>query len=106
MIDTRKTKVSRVYVETKEEIEGKSVTLSLFVGNAENEGFDACAGCLQEKITTLLSANGDSPQWKGITWHQETMTKKDGSGTYQKNVKTVKTTDEIAHELKEAKKRV
>lgn len=106
MIDTRKTKVSRVYVETKEEIEGKSVTLSLFLGNAENEGFDACAGCLQEKITTLLSANGDSPQWKGITWHQETMTKKDGSGTYQKNVKTVKTSDEIAHELKEAKKRV
>lgn len=104
MIDTRKTEVSRVYVERKEDIEGKTVTLSLFLGNSENEGFDACATCLQEKLLTVLSGNGDSPTWKGIQWHQETMTRKDGSGTYQKNVKTVKDIDEIALEIKESKK--
>lgn len=105
MIDTRKTDVSRVYVERKEDIEGKTVTLSLFLGNSENEGFDACANDLQEKILNLLSGNGENPVWKVITWNRETMTKKDGSGTYEKNVKTVKSVEEIRQEIKDSKKK-
>lgn len=105
MVDTRKVEVSRVYVERKEEIEGQNITLTLFVGSkAENEGIDVCEQCLQEKLLNLLSDNGESPVWKGVTWHQETMTKKDGSGTYTKNVKSVQTPDEIALKIKSSKK--
>ena len=105
MVDTRKVDVSRVYVERKEEIEGQTVTLTLFVGSkSENEGIDVCEQCLQEKLLNLLSDNGESPVWKGVTWHQETMTKKDGSGTYTKNVKSVQTPDEIALKIKSSKK--
>lgn len=105
MIDTRKVDVVRVYVEKKEEIEGQLVTLNLFVGSkSDNEGLDVCEPCLQEKVVNLLSGNGESPVWKGVQWHQEQMTKKDGSGTYTKNIKEVHTVDEIATQIKEKKR--
>lgn len=107
MVDTRKVDVSRMYVERKEEIEGKSVTLTLFVGDkTENEGVDVCATCLQEKVLTLLSGNGETPLWKGVSWHKVTMNKKDGSGTYEKNEKIVERVDEIKTRLQAEKKAV
>lgn len=106
-IDTRKTKMAKIYVEQKQEIEGKEMNLTLFVDkNAENEGIDVCANCLQEKIHNLLTATDNAPAWKGVTWHQETMAKKDGSGTYNKNVKTVSSVDEIAQQIKAEKQKV
>lgn len=105
MIDSDKVEMVRIFVEKKEQIEGETVTLQLFVGNkSENQGADVCAMCLNEKILSLLSDTGESPYWKQEHWHKETMTKKDGSGTYEKNVKTVRTPDEIALEIKEKKK--
>lgn len=103
MIDTNKTEIVRLFVDKKQDIEGKTITLSLFADNAENEGVDVCANCLQEKILTVLGASGINPAWKGVQWHQETMTKKDGSGTYSKNVKTVKSVDEITLQIKTEK---
>jgi hypothetical protein len=107
MVDTRKVDIARLYVERKEEIEGKSTTLTLFVGDkTENEGIDVCASCLQEKVLTLLSGNGETPIWKGVSWHQVTMQKKDGSGTYQKNEKTVERVEEIRARVQAEKRTV
>lgn len=106
MVDSEKIEMVRLYVEKKEEIEGKNVTLTLFIGNkSENEGADACVMCLQEKILNLFADTGETPYWKNVSWHQETMQKKDGSGTYNRNVKTVKTSDEVALEIKEEKRK-
>lgn len=100
MIDSEKVEMVKVYVEKKEQIEGQTVTLNLFVGNkSENEGAEACAQCLQDKFIQWLIDTGESPYWKVVQWHKETMTKKDGSGTYEKNIKTIKTTDQIQTEL-------
>lgn len=94
--------MNRMYVERKDEIEGETVTLSLFVGSkAENEGIDVCATDIQEKLLNILD---EKPVWKVIKWNQETMNKKDGSGTYQKNVKTTYSPEEYAEIVKARKK--
>lgn len=94
----------KVYIEKKEEIEGKDVNLTLFVDKqAENEGIDVCAGCYQEKIHNLVTATDNAPAFKGVSWSKETMTKKDGTGTYDKNVKTVMSQEEIAEKIKAEK---
>lgn len=106
MVDSDKVEIARLYVERKEEIEGKNVTLTLFVGKSDNEGVDVCATCLQEKILNLLSDSGENVSFKGVQWHKETMTKKDGSGTYEKNVKRVTTVDELKAQIIAENKRV
>ena len=105
MIDTRKTKMSKLYVENREDIEGKDINVAMFLGSAENEGIDVCAGCLQEKVLTLLSANGDAPTFKAIQWEKETVQRKDGSGTYDRNNKIVRTVEEIRERIKAEKKK-
>lgn len=102
MIDTTKTKMARLYVEQKEEIEGKTLTTTLFIGNSENEGVDTCAMCLQEKILSLL--DGEKPYWKTVSWVKETVARKDGSGTYEKNNKVVRTIEEMREVIKAEKK--
>ena len=100
MVDTRKTEIVKVYVERKEDIEDKDITMTLFNDpKADSEGLDVCASCLQEKILDVLQAGDNIPAWKNVSWHKETMTKKDGSGTYEKNVKTVRTSEEVKQEL-------
>lgn len=94
-VDTEKTEMAKVYIERKEKIEGDNVTLTLFIGKSDNEGIDVCAQCLQDKIMTPLADSDEHPTFKQVTWHKETMTKKDGSGTYEKNVKTVRTPEEV-----------
>lgn len=103
-VDTRKTKMVKVYIEKKEEIEGKDVNLTLFVDKqADNEGIDVCASCMQEKIMNLLTATDNVPAYKAVTWEKVTMNKKDGSGTYEKNNKVVMTQEEIAEKIKTEK---
>lgn len=102
LIDTTKTEMSRMYVERKEEIEGETVTLNLFVGaKSENEGIDICASDLQEKLLNLL---GESAVWKVVKWNPVTKTKKDGT-TYERNEKTVYTVPEYTQKLIEEKKK-
>lgn len=96
LIDTTKTDMSKVYVERKEEIEGETVTLSLFIGaKNENDGIDVCASDLQEKILNLL---GESPVWKIVKWNRVTKTKKDG-GTYESNEKTIYSIEEYTEKI-------
>lgn len=107
LIDTDKTEMAKIYVERQEEIEGQKVTLALFVSaKSENAGIDLCASDLQEKILNLLSDNGITPVWKVEKWNQETMQKKDGSGSYTKNVKSLYSPDEYRQKLIEEKKKV
>lgn len=103
-VDTRKTKMYKIYGEKKEPIEGQDVKVVLFIDkNAENEGVDVCANCMQEKMINLLSATDNAPVWKGVTWNQVTKTKKDGSGTYTKNEATIESMEEIAERIKAEK---
>ena len=95
MVDSEKVDIMRVYVEKKEQIEGDNVTLTLFVGKSDNEGIDVCAMCLQDRLLTVLADSGENTSWKGIQWDKQTMQKKDGSGSYEKNVKTVRTPEEL-----------
>jgi len=105
LIDTNKNEMARLYVERKTPIEGKSVTLTLFVGDkTENEGIDVCGQCLQEKILSLVSDNGIAPVFKGVTWQEQELMKKDGSGTYKKNTKVIARPEEIAERIKAEKK--
>lgn len=103
-IDTRKTKMYKLYGEQKTEIEGKTVKMSLFVDkNAENEGIDVCAMCMQEKVINLLTATDNTPAYKIVQWNPVTKTKKDGT-TYERNEMTVLTQEEMAEQIKAEKK--
>lgn len=104
LVDSTKTELLRLYVERKQEIEGKNQTLTMFVGDRnENEGIDVCIACLQELVLNNME---EKPLFKGIVWNKVTMTKKDGSGTYDKNEKTILTIDEIKHKIQEEKKAI
>lgn len=104
MIDTEKTDIARLYVERKEEIEGETVNLSLFVSaKSENEGFDICSPHLQERVLDLLVGEGITPLWRIVKWNPVTKTKKDGS-TYERNEKTVYSVEEYREVLKAQKK--
>lgn len=103
LIDTTKTDMSRVFIERKEEIEGETVTLTLFVGaKSENEGIDVCASDLQDKLLSLL---GESAVWRIVKWNPVTKQKKDGT-TYERNEKTIYTIEEYRQKLIEAKRTV
>lgn len=102
LIDTDKVDVAKLIVKRQEEIEGENVTLSLMVSSkSETEGIDVCAQCLQDKVISLLES---TPVWKNVSWAPVTMQKKDGSGTYTKNVKTVRNAEEMVAVIKEKKK--
>lgn len=99
-IDTRKTKMSKLLVKQTQEIAGKDVVMNLFVDkNAEDEGLDVCAQCLQEKVLHLATATDNTPAWKAVKWIEETYAKKDGT-PYQKNVKHVFTSEEMEEQIK------
>lgn len=102
-MDTRKTKMYKLYGEKREEIEGQSTKLEIFVDKqAENEGIDVCASCFQEKIVNLLTATDNTPAWKGITWNEVRKVRKDGT-PYTRNEKTVATIEEITERIKAEK---
>lgn len=105
-IDTRKTKMCKIYVEQRQDIEGKDVNMNLFVDkSADNEGLDVCANCLQEKVLHLLTATDNAPAWKVVKWIEEEATKKNGE-KYMKNTKHVFTSEEMAEQIKAEKAKV
>jgi FKBP-type peptidyl-prolyl cis-trans isomerase (trigger factor) len=102
-IDTRKTKMVKLYVEEMQEIAGKQVKMNLFVDKqASEEGIDVCAQCLQEKVLALLTATDNTPAWKAVKWLTETAYKKDGT-PYERNIKHVFTAEEIEEQIKAEK---
>lgn len=105
LIDLDTHEVAQLFIEQTQTIEGQKKKLSLFIGRSDNEGMDMCMACMKEKILAILESMGIPFSWKVITYSNEEVQKRDGSGTYKKLVKTIKTPDEIALEIKEAKKK-
>lgn len=103
-IDSTKTRMYKLYAEQTQVIEGQKVTLSLFVGSNENEGADSCHACMMEKFLRTLEALGIEVSWKQVKWEEREIQKKDGSGTYKRNFKVVRTAEEIKQDILEAKK--
>lgn len=103
LIDLNKESMTKVYVERKEMYDGKAVTLSLFVGNNADEGIDACHADMMTALIDRLTGLKTPFSWKVITWHEETVAKRDGSGTYKKNTKKVESFDEYKLRLSQEK---
>ena len=103
MIDTDEHEMTKLYLERQQTIEGKKVKLALFVGKSEGEGADSCIACITDLVIEAIKATGKSVSWKNVTWVSETLTKKDGSGTYQRNSPVVKTVEEITADIQAEK---
>lgn len=103
MIDLSKSTMVKLYAEKEETIDGKKVNLSLFIGQNANEGADSCHKCAMDSLIRRLEGLGIPFAWKVVSWHNETVAKRDGSGTYQKLIKTVETVDEYRTRLQAEK---
>lgn len=103
-VDTYKTKMYKLSVEDKAEIEGESVKLNLFAdAKAENKGLDVCESCLTELILDATKTTGNTPAWLSIEWEKKTYQKKDGSGSYTRNEPKIMSIDEVTAEIRASK---
>ena len=102
LIDTSKTGMCKLYIEQPQTIEGEQKTLTLFVGDSQDEGIDVCMPCMTKKVMGILTGMGIKTSWKIATWEKVIMQKKDGT-PYERNTKIVKTVEEVTEEIRKRK---
>lgn len=93
VIDTNKIEMVKLYVERqfRDPTDAKKkVTGTMFVGDAQDEGAEVCLACFNEFVASRIAPVGGQISFKQVIWASETVQKKDGSGTYQRNTKTIK----------------